>query len=316
MLKVLLDVDTGIDDSIAILYALKNPAVRVVGITTGCGNTSAAQATENTLRLIALANPGYPVPVAMGANRPLVGEWEGPVPHVHGENGIGDVKLPASPQQPLSESAEDFIIRMAKEHKGELVLVPLGRLTNLALALEKEPRLPKLVKRAVMMGGTVYAPGNISPVVEANVYGDPEAADRVFTAGFDLTMVGLDVTLKTRLSMQQIELLGKYAAPENKEIADYLKQALTLYMGFYRRQSFCLDHCPVHDPLAMLVATQPSLVKTRRVKARVECGGTYCRGMVVADLRERPFDGEYINICEEVDSVRAVELLLSTLGGL
>lgn len=311
MLKILLDVDTGIDDSIAVLYALKNPEVRLVGITTGCGNTDTAQATENTLRLIALANPGYPVPVAVGACGPLAGEWEGPVPHVHGGNGIGDVELPPCSLKPTSEAAEDFIIRMAREHEGELVVVTLGRLTNLALALQKEPRLPRLVKRAVMMGGTVHAPGNVSPVVEANVYGDPEAADQVFTAGFDLTMVGLDVTLKTRLHMHQIELLGKYTPAENRWIADYMKQALTLYMGFYRNQSFHLDHCPVHDPLAMLVAVDPSLARTRRVKARVECGGTYCRGMVVTDLREQPFEAEYVNICEEIDGTRAVEKLLA-----
>lgn len=311
MLKILIDADTGIDDSIAILYALKNPEVRVVGVTTGCGNTDAAQAAENTIRLIKLANPGYSVPVAVGGDCPLVGEWEGPVPHIHGKNGIGDVELPASVQKPETEKAEDFIIRMAKEHAGELVLIGLGRLTNVALALQKEPELPKLVKRMAIMGGTYHAPGNVSPVVEANIYGDPEAADQVFLAGFDLTMVGLDVTLKTRLSMQQIAVLEKYAAPENKGIVEYLKGAMALYMNFNRQQNFCLDHCPVHDPLAVLVAVEPSLVRVRRMKARVECGGTYCRGMVVADLRERPFDGEYVNICEEVDGTRAVEMLLS-----
>lgn len=311
MLKILLDADTGIDDSIAILYALKNPEVRVVGVATGCGNTDAAQAAENTIRLIKLANPGYAVPVAVGANKPLVGEWEGPVPHIHGKNGIGDMELPASAQEPVAEAAEDFIIRLAREHAGELVLIGLGRLTNIALALQKEPELPKLVKRMVIMGGTYHAPGNVSPVVEANIYGDPEAADQVFTAGFDLTMVGLDVTLKTRLSMQQIGVLEKYAAPENAAIAQYIKGAMKLYMNFNRQQNFCLDHCPVHDPLAVLVAAEPSLVRTRRVKARVECGGTYCRGMVVADLRERPFEAQYVNICEEVDGTRAVETLLS-----
>ena len=132
MQKILIDADTGIDDSIAILFALKQPGVRVVGVTTGCGNTSAAQAAENTLRLIHMAQPPYEVPVAIGANKPLVGQWAGPVPHIHGRNGIGDVELPVSPQKPLAEPACDFIIRMIREHPHQLTLVTLGRMTNLA----------------------------------------------------------------------------------------------------------------------------------------------------------------------------------------
>jgi purine nucleosidase len=311
MIKILLDVDTGIDDSIAILYALKNPDVRVVGITTGCGNTDAVQAAENTLRLIALANPDYHVPVAVGANSPLAGEWKGPVTHVHGDNGIGGVELPPAAQTPIPENAVDFMLRMVREHGNDLTVIALGRLTNLALALQREENLPRLVGRVVMMGGTVHAPGNVTPVAEANIYGDPEAADQVFAAGFDLTMVGLDVTLKTCLHMSNIELLCKYAAAENQPIVDYIKAALTYYMGYYRSQSLYLDHCPIHDPLALLVAVDPSLVRFRRVKARIECGGTYCRGMVVTDLREKSFDAQYVSICEEIDGARAVEKLLA-----
>ena len=311
MIKLLIDADTGIDDSIAILYALKHAQVQVVGITTGCGNTNAMQAAENSIRLIQLANPGYDVPVVVGANAPLLGEWEGPVPHIHGENGIGNAELPPSPQKPLAEDAADFIVRMAEEHRGELVIVSLGRLTNLAMAIEKKPELPMVVRKLVMMGGTFREPGNVSPVSEANIAGDPEAADRVLLAGFNLIMVGLDVTMKTRLHMSQIDLLKKYAPPENQPIADYLKTALSLYMEFYRKQNHCLEHCPVHDPLAMLAAVEPQLLKTQRVKARIECAGSYCRGMVVVDLREYPFDAQYINICTEVDAPRAVETLLS-----
>ena len=312
MKYILIDADTGIDDSIAILFALKRPDVRVVGITTGFGNTYASQAADNSLRLIQLAAPAYEVPVAVGATAPLQGEWEGPVPHIHGDNGIGNAQLPPAAQQPLEEPAWDFIIRMAREHAGELTLVTLGRMTNLALALQKEPELPRLVKNVVFMGGTYHAPGNITPVTEANLVGDPEAADQVFQAGFDLTLVGLDVTPKVRLTGAHLELLDKYAAPENRPIAAYLKEAMPLYFRFNRQQNNCLDHCPVHDPLALLVAVDPSLVTIRRIPARVECGGTFCRGMVVADLREHPFDAPPLSICVDVDSRRAVEELLTT----
>lgn len=309
--KLLLDVDTGIDDSIAILYALKKPGVRVVGISTGCGNTNAAQAAENSLRLIRLAGAEYDVPVAIGENKPLVGEWAGPVPHIHGDNGIGNVELPKSGQLPVSEHAVDFIIRLAKEHSGELVLVTLGRLTNLALALKKAPGIVRDIKRVVAMGGTVYETGNASPVAEANIVGDPEAADFVLNSGLDITLVGLDVTKKTRLEMRRIDWLRENCAPECAPIAEYLHEALTFYMDFNRRQNNCVGDCPVHDPLALMAAVCPELVITRRMKTRVELGGEYCRGMLVTDLREQPFEAEYIDICLEVDGERAVCELLS-----
>lgn len=172
MIKMLIDCDTGIDDSIAILFALKRPDVRVLGITTGCGNIDAYQAAENSIRLIHLAKPGYEVPVAVGANAPLVGPWEGPVPHIHGANGIGNAELPPADQKPAAEAGWDMIVRLARENPGELTVVTLGRMTNLALALEKEPALPRLVKNVVAMGGAVRAPGNVSPVSEANIAGD------------------------------------------------------------------------------------------------------------------------------------------------
>ena len=312
MQKILIDADTGIDDSIAILYALRCPDVRVVGITTGCGNTDAAQAAENTLRLVKMAGVSYPVPVAIGENKPLGGEWEGPVPHIHGKNGVGDVELAPTEQKPLAEHASDFILRQAREQGRDLTIVTLGRMTNLALALEKEPNLPSMVKNVVFMGGTFRHPGNVTPVSEANLFGDPEAADRVFQAGFDLTMVGLDVTMKSRLTSQHLDLLVKYATPGNEEIAAYIRKAMTgRYYPFNRWQNNCLDHCPVHDPSALLYVTDPSLFTTRKARARVECSGQFTRGMVVADFREYPFDAPYLTICVDVDERRAVEKLIA-----
>lgn len=311
MIKILIDADTGIDDSIAILYALKNPEIRVMGICTGFGNTSTEQAAENSLRLIQLAQPGYDVPVVMGALNPIKRSWDGPVCHVHGDNGIGNAEIPPSKQKVLEEDFRDFIYRTAKECDGELVLVTLGRLTNTALTLEKYPDLPRKVKKLVMMGGTVYAPGNVSPCVEANISGDPEAADMVFMSGFDITMVGLDVTTKTRLTMNHIIKLEGYCLKENREIVKYMHTALDFYMNFYRLQDGYIENCPVHDPLAVLVALHPELVRTQRMKARVECGGNYCCGMVVTDLRRHSFDANYIDICLDVDSDKAVDELLS-----
>ena len=135
---------------------------------------------------------------------------------------------------------------------------------------------------------------------------------QVFQAGFDLTMVGLDVTQKVRLTTDHVAILDKDAAPENRPIVDYLKQALPFYFRFNRLQNNCLDHCPVHDPLAMLAAVDPSVVTVRTIPARVECGGSFCRGMVVADLREHPIEAPGVSICVDVDSRRALEELLTT----
>jgi purine nucleosidase len=275
------------------------------------GNTTTEKAAQNSIRLIKLANPGYEVPVVAGAGKPMKRDWRGPVCHIHGDNGIGNAQIEASDQKVLDEDYRDFIYRIAEECNGELVLVTLGRMTNIALALEKYPDLPAKVKRLVMMGGTVYAPGNVTPCSEANIFGDPEAADIVFMSGFDITMVGLDVTTKTRLTMDHISRLEHHCREENQDIVKYMRTALSFYMNFYRIQEKSIENCPVHDPLAMLAALHPELVKVQRMKARVECQGTYCTGKIVTDLRPDSFDANYINMCLEVDGIKAVDELLS-----
>ena len=313
MLKFLIDADTGIDDSIAILYALKQPNVQVVGITTCFGNTTSPQAAENSLRLIKLADPGYEVPVAIGENKPLFGDWHGPEYHIHGQNGIGNVDLPETDQKPLDEHAADFIVRMAHEHGRDLTIITLGRMTNLALALQKEPELPRLIKNVIFMGGTYKERGNVLPMSEANIFGDPEAADMVFQAGFDITMVGLDVTHKTQMTRESVEKLVKYASPENKAIAAFIQKATDqVYFPFNHAQNNCLDRTPTHDPSALVYATCPQHFTTRKIPCHVECKGEYTRGMIVADLREYPFDGGYVNICVDVDNVRCLERIIAT----
>lgn len=311
-IKMLIDVDTGVDDSIALLYALFHPQVEVVGITTGCGNTSAAQAAENTLKIMELAGIKEEIPVIIGAEQPIEGEWDGPVAFIHGDNGIGNVQL-QKPAGKVTEgvNVEDFIYDMASRYNRELVLVTLGRLTNIANCLGKYPDLPDKVKRVVMMGGTIFAPGNVTPVSEANFWGDPKACDLVFQAGFDTTVVGLDVTMKTRLAMTDVEIMKKYASQRCKKAVDYIQEALQCYMTGNRIQNYCLDDCPLHDPLAMVAAVVPSVITTKEMKARIECHGDYCRGMVVTDLREHPFDARYIRFAVDVDSKRVLRELMS-----
>ena len=197
MKRIIIDADTGVDDSLAILYALRSPNFHVEGITTCFGNNNAEQSADNCLRLIRLSGCGYEVPVAVGSNESLDGVFDSAPAHIHGDNGIGNVELPESSQKPVDETAWDFIIRKAGELKDELTIITTGRMTNLARALEKDPELPSKVKKVVAMGGTLKEPGNVNPYAEANIHGDAKAADRVFRAGFNLALVGLDVTMKT-----------------------------------------------------------------------------------------------------------------------
>lgn len=310
-MKVILDVDTGIDDSIALIYAVKKPEIEIVGITTVCGNVDAYQAADNACRILDLAGASPDIPIVVGANAPLIGEWEGVVANIHGDNGLGNASLPDSSRAMLDVPVEAFLNEMADRYRGELTLITLGRLTNVALTLEQYPEFASNLKKVVMMGGTLYHHGNVTPVAEANVAGDPTACDKVFTSGLDITVVGLDVTMKTRLKRMHIDLLRSCCRDGDAGLAEYIGTALDYYFKGNRMQDGCLDDCPLHDPLAVMVAAVPELVTLRSLKARVECQGDYCRGMVVTDLRHHPFEAQNIQFAVDVDARAAVEELLS-----
>lgn len=312
--RMIIDADTGIDDALAILFALRSPHIQLEAITTCFGNIGTEQAAENTLRLLELAAPDRPVPVAIGARKPLVRPQREYAVHVHGHNGLGGVELPAAMRKPVEESGPELLCRLARENPGQLTLVTMGRLTNLALALELDPQLPSLLKQVVVMGGTVFAPGNVTPVAEANLWGDPEAADRVFTAGLPLTMVGLDVTLRTRITRSHLELLLQKAPEEAQPAVRFMKESLEHYFDFYRRSNFFMDSAPLHDPLAVIAAVHPELLDYRRLPVRVECESSLCAGMVVADLRAIPKVGSEITVAVDVREERAVGRFLSVFA--
>lgn len=312
--RMIIDADTGIDDALAILFALRSPHIQLEAITTCFGNIGTEQAADNTLRLLELAAPERAIPVALGARKPLVRPQREYAVHVHGHNGLGGVELPASRQGPVEEPGPELLCRLARENPGRLTLVTMGRLTNLALALELDPQLPAKLKQVVVMGGTVFAPGNVTPVAEANLWGDPEAADRVFTAGFPLTMVGLDVTLRTRITRGHLELLLQKAPEEAQAVVRFMKESLEHYFDFYRRSNFFMDSAPLHDPLAVIAAVHPELLDYRRMPVRVDCESSLCAGMVVADLRAIPRVGSEITVAVDVREERAVGRFLSVFA--
>jgi purine nucleosidase len=245
--KIVLDCDTGIDDAVAIAYALASPEAEVLGIGASFGNVEAEQAAENTLKLLRVAGRAE-IPVALGATAPLRRRAEY-AKAVHGEDGLGNTHKPPSGLSVSGEHAADQIVRLARRYPGEVTLVPVGRLTDVALALLREPELPKLVKQVVLMGGTVVEPGNVGPVAEANIQGDPDAASLVFGAPWPITMVGLDVTMRALLLERHLERWREADTP----LTRWLLPIVRFYFEYY---SYTLGRraCAMHDAVAVGVA--------------------------------------------------------------
>jgi purine nucleosidase len=278
----LLDCDTGIDDAMAILYLLSDPDVELVGVTTTFGNVGVQQTAQNTLRLLALA--GRPdVPVFAGAQHPLAAEFDGGAPHVHGSNGIGGVELPPASRPLEPEPAPQALVRLANEHAGRLNVVTTAPLTNVASALALDPQLPSKVAAITVMGGAAAAPGNLSPVAEANIWNDPEAAEIVLTAGWLVTLVPLDVTMANLFEESDRLALAGSNRPVARAVAGMLAHYYAFYEDIVGRPCSAL-----HDPLAAALATggaRAALAPVVRVHVDTTHGPG--RGQTIADLRGR-----------------------------
>ena len=310
----LLDCDTGIDDAMAIFYLLSDPEADLVAVTTVSGNCSAQQAARNTLSLLSLAGRSD-IPVAIGASDPLARAFDGGAPQVHGANGVGNVDLPAAQTQPVDQDAATVIVATALEHAGRLNLVAVGPLTNLALALQAEPRLPALVKSLTIMGGAAMVPGNISPVAEANIGNDPEAAAAVFAADWPITLVPLDVTMDNVLAESDRQLL--LDAPN--AVARTMGEMLGFYFDFYR-DIYGRRSCALHDPLAAAIATgsvEPA--SAPMVTVVIDDSNGPGRGQTICDLRGRylnhpPVEGARYRVVLSMDEPFAPTLMRRLLN--
>lgn len=315
--KVIFDTDPGVDDAMALYFAMAHPAIEVVGITTTFGNVHVEQATINALYLPRLA--GQAIPVAQGVPVPFAKAPGMPPDFIHGADGLGN--LPSRLDlggKAETESAAEFIVKMARQHPGEITLVAVGPLGNLGLALKLEPQLPKLLKQVVLMGGTVNEPGNVSPVAEANIWNDPDAADLVFTAGWDLTMVGLDVTHRVVLLSDFFKRLKEH----HQHVAmDTLYHAVMFYSDFYSSIRPDMGHgCYGHDVLAFVWLVAPELFKTKSGRIRVERQGL-ANGQTMMAKLAIPYpqagwetDKPETRVCMEVDAAACAKLIDSMLA--
>ncbi|WP_460776550.1 nucleoside hydrolase [Microbacterium sp. GXF7504] len=314
-LPVYLDCDPGVDDSLALAYLLASPNVEVVGIGTVSGNTSAAQAAQNALDLLALA--GRPdIPVALGAHDHVDHPYGGGAAWVHGENGVGGVELPRATTALDPRSAAQLLIDLSHEHAGRLVLLTIGPLTNIAQALEADPTLPSRISHAVAMGGAAHVPGNITPVAEANVYNDPQGAEALLGADWDVTLVPLDVTMEHVLTEAQRQRLLASERPFVRAIGEILDHYFDFYLPTYGERASAL-----HDPLAAVIAAgalAPSVAP--RVPVQVDTSWGPGRGQTIADLRgqrlgPRDHDGVRTLVVLRMDGPVGEHLVDTILAG-
>lgn len=319
--KIVLDCDPGVDDAMALYFALAHPDIELLALTTTFGNVSVAQATRNALYLCQLA--GRTLPVCPGVATPLRKAPRSPDPEVHGTDGLGELPERAALQHgPDERTAARCIVELARAHPGVLTLVCTGPLGNLAQALRLEPQLPQLLRQVLVMGGSIVEPGNVSPVAEANVWHDPHAADIVLTAGLPLTLLGLDVTHHLALPLALFE---RVAARQRHPATDALLHAVRFYAAFYGRNHPELAErqaCYGHDLLPLLCLLQPGLFQTQAGRVRVATEGL-AEGQTLMDRREQlayPQPGweaqiPRIRVALQVDAAACAALVESTLMG-
>jgi purine nucleosidase len=274
--KIIFDTDPGTDDAMALMLALNSPELDVRAVTIVPGNVTARQGLENGLRMVSLAGR-CDIPVAAGAQHPLFQKlitaefW-------HGKNGLANIELPPSKCKVDARFGPDLIVELVHAFPHEITLVPVGPLTNIALAVEKDPSIVPLVKEVILMGGSLKG-GNVNASAEANVYNDPEAAEIVFQAGWTLTMVGLDVGDKTLFSRKELEQLGRTHGPVNDFVYAVAKFLVDL------SEHYGDTGTPMYDPLAVGVAIDKRLVDTVPMRVHVETRGDFTRGETVANRR-------------------------------
>jgi purine nucleosidase len=292
MKAIILDVDTGIDDALAISYAVRSPELEVLGITTCYGNVTVEEATRNTL--VVLEHLERDIPVIQGAGIPFLRQpTKGSTPHIHGIDGIGNTLKSLPQRKALEDHAADFIIDQIKRQPLQVTLITVGTLTNLALAIQKSPDIVRLVERVVVMGGAVTVGGNVTASAEANVYADPDAAEYVFRSGIPVTLVGLDVTMKTLLPIEELQRWRD----KNSKLGHFLADMTEFYMGAYERFYPGTGGCALHDPLAVGVVINPGFVKSYPMQVHVDLEGeTLGRTVGVSDASAQ------VTVCTEVDA--------------
>ena len=308
--KIIIDTDPGQDDAIAILLALGSPELEVLGITAVGGNVPLSLTQTNARKICELA--GRPdIKVFAGASRPLVRSLV-TAENVHGKTGLNGPALP-EPTMPLQEQhAVDFIVEtLMREESGSVTLCPLGPLTNIALALNREPRIADRIKQIVLMGGGFFEGGNITPTAEFNIYVDPHACEVVLGSGIDIVMMPLDVTHKALTSADRIAVfrgLGSRVGTAAAEMLEFFER--------FDEEKYGTDGGPLHDPCVIAYLIKPDLFSGRRCNVEVETGSELTMGMTVVDWWGVTSRRKNATVMRDIDAAGFFALLVERLGRL
>lgn len=318
---LIIDTDGGVDDALAILLALASPEVELLAITTVAGNVDVKQATENVQRVVTLSGTDQEFPIAPGVDQALMGGVLDAA-SIHGDDGLGnlvsyveaDGSLRYSPVTAPAEApnAIDVLLQAIRDNPEELTIVEIGPMTNLAICARIDPENFAKVGTIVVMGGTVDLPGNIAPYGEFNIWADPEAAAIALAANPNITLVGLDASVQAFLPRTTVD---SWVAQNPNQCTLFIRDCTRMYMDFYQTYEN-VDGCYMHDPLALAVAIDPSLVTRKPFGFEVETQG-HTRGMFVADRRPRaPKDPRAkVDVAWDVDVNRLFDLIGERLGG-
>lgn len=311
--KVIIDTDPGVDDALAVVFAFHSPELEVLGLTTIFGNVETDLATLNALRLVEMS--GKDIPVAEGAVKPVYMKKLSPPDFVHGKDGFGNIDLPPPKGRPVRESAAEFIVDTVMAHPGEVTLVVLGPMTNIALALALEPELPKYVASVVPMGGVLQVMGNVSPVASANILGDPHAADIVLGTAWDVVLVPGDTTRQVRITDDLLERVRDRGGSSGQFLYD-----VSLFYRDYYRSIGVTDGFYAHDPTAMAFVIDPTLFRTEKRAVRVVTDGMAIGEVIAATERHSSQPGPWheipkASITVEVDGGGVLKLFENTIVG-
>lgn len=275
-MKVILDTDPGIDDALAFILLKAMPEIKLQAITVTHGNTSVEKCTTNALKLVELLGM-QEIPVAMGADQPLVKALS-VAEETHGDTGLGHAVLPSPTTTVVANNAANLIIEIVNANPGEITILCIGPVTNLALALLKEPSLRKKVKNVVSMAGTIHYPGNATPSSEYNVFCDPESFDILLRSGIDLTIIPLDVTYQCIFTKDHVARLQG----AREDIRNFIERSTAFYMEFHAEYQG-IQGCAINDPLAAAILVKPELVTFRDYYVDIELHGDFTTAKTSAD---------------------------------
>jgi purine nucleosidase len=306
--RIIIDTDPGVDDALALLLALASPEIKLEALTTTQGNVTLEKATRNALSVLELANAGH-IPVAQGSLLPLVQPLR-VSDSVHGASGIGNSKLPEPRTKPVSQHAVDYLIERVQAEPNEISIFPIGPLTNIAMAIRKEPEFAISVKELVIMGGAIREGGNVTPLAEFNIFVDPHAAHIVFHSGIPITLIPLDVTHTCLLKQEHVDRLFKIKSP----ISRFIKEAA----GVYLKSSLDLGYLgsALHDPLTLATIIAPELLTLKEYYVDVDISGGVSMGKTFADFYSILKKPANMKVALDVRGEDFIELFLQRMEAL